>query len=106
MLFLGAIAQLAIIQHFMSIPTCELTAFAVATMTLSKTVLYGLVELASANKHTEHNSIQDLVLLYIIPNGMWIVMPLAIVLTLSRRIRLLYASRHAIAGDTQVKKTE
>ena len=49
-----------------------------------KTVLYALVEAASGFRHTAHNNAFDLVLLYTLPNGLWIVFPALIVATLAR----------------------
>ncbi|KAK7746124.1 hypothetical protein SLS62_009503 [Diatrype stigma] len=52
-----------------------LLAFSAAVMTLSKTVLYWLNEYFSGFDNIGHNSWQDLVLLWIIPNGAWLVFP-------------------------------
>ncbi|KAI2778942.1 hypothetical protein F4815DRAFT_218655 [Daldinia loculata] len=51
------------------------TAFSAAVMTLSKTVLYWLQEYFSGFDNIGHNSLQDLVLLWIIPNGLWLIFP-------------------------------
>ena len=61
-----------------------------ALLTLGKTALYAFVEIASGNRHTAHNDLQDLVLLYIIPNGLWLLFPAAIVLSMRRRILARY----------------
>ncbi|KAI0528011.1 hypothetical protein F5B22DRAFT_640987 [Xylaria bambusicola] len=52
-----------------------LVAFSAAVMTLSKTVLYWLCEYYSGYANIGHNSMQDLVFLWIIPNGAWLVAP-------------------------------
>ncbi|KAI2618641.1 hypothetical protein GGS26DRAFT_574013 [Hypomontagnella submonticulosa] len=52
-----------------------LTAFSAAVMTLSKTVLYWLQEYFSGFDNIGHNSLRDLVFLWIIPNGLWLVFP-------------------------------
>ncbi|KAI1640136.1 hypothetical protein F4809DRAFT_516179 [Biscogniauxia mediterranea] len=52
-----------------------LIAFSAAVMTLSKTVLYWLNEYFSGFDNIGHNSRQDLVLLWIIPNGAWLIFP-------------------------------
>ncbi|KAI5928460.1 hypothetical protein F4810DRAFT_5547 [Camillea tinctor] len=52
-----------------------LIAFSAAVMTLSKTVLYWLNEYFSGFDNIGHNSTQDLVLLWIIPNGAWLIFP-------------------------------
>ncbi|KAI0115240.1 hypothetical protein F4814DRAFT_449072 [Daldinia grandis] len=50
-------------------------AFSAAVMTLSKTVLYWLQEYFSGFDNIGHNSLPDLVLLWIIPNGLWLIFP-------------------------------
>ncbi|KAI1343694.1 hypothetical protein F5Y15DRAFT_411550 [Xylariaceae sp. FL0016] len=50
-------------------------AFSAAVMTLSKTVLYWLNEYFSGYDNIGHNSLQDLIFLWIIPNGAWLVFP-------------------------------
>ncbi|KAK8125367.1 uncharacterized protein PG998_001126 [Apiospora kogelbergensis] len=52
-----------------------LLAFTAAIMTLSKTVLYWLNEYYSGFDNIGHNSIQDLIPLWIIPNGAWLIFP-------------------------------
>ncbi|KAI9740698.1 MAG: hypothetical protein M1818_004663 [Claussenomyces sp. TS43310] len=50
-------------------------AFSASIMTLSKTVLYGLNEYFSGFQHIGHNSILELFFLWVVPNGLWIVLP-------------------------------
>ncbi|CAJ2506253.1 Uu.00g003830.m01.CDS01 [Anthostomella pinea] len=52
-----------------------LTAFSAAVMTLSKTVLYWLNEYFSGFDNIGHNTIADLIPLWIIPNGAWLIFP-------------------------------
>lgn len=52
-----------------------LVAFSAAVMTLSKTILYWLCEYYSGFDNIGHNSLQDLIFLWIIPNGAWLVGP-------------------------------
>lgn len=54
-----------------------LLAFMVSTMTFSKTVLYFLVStsLCNGEHFVNHSDWRKTVLLYIIPNGFWIVIP-------------------------------
>ncbi|KAI1094445.1 hypothetical protein F5B19DRAFT_58429 [Rostrohypoxylon terebratum] len=52
-----------------------LVAFSAAVMTLSKTVLYWLNEYFSGFDNIGHNSREDLILLWIIPNGLWLIFP-------------------------------
>ncbi|KAL7934982.1 hypothetical protein V8C35DRAFT_300361 [Trichoderma chlorosporum] len=50
-----------------------LVGFSAAVMTLSKTVLYWANEYYSGFDNIGHNPLQDLILLWIIPNGAWLV---------------------------------
>jgi hypothetical protein len=50
-----------------------IVAFSAAVMTLSKTVLYWANEYYSGFDNIGHNSLIDLVFLWIIPNGAWLV---------------------------------
>ncbi|RYP51399.1 hypothetical protein DL768_003268 [Monosporascus sp. mg162] len=52
-----------------------LLAFSGAVMTFSKTVLYWLNEYFSGFDNIGHNSPRDLIFLWIIPNGAWLVFP-------------------------------
>ncbi|KAI0128955.1 hypothetical protein BJ170DRAFT_354829 [Xylariales sp. AK1849] len=52
-----------------------LVAFSAAVMTLSKTVLYWANEYFSGFDNIGHNSFNDLITLWIIPNGAWLVFP-------------------------------
>ncbi|RYP71012.1 hypothetical protein DL771_005107 [Monosporascus sp. 5C6A] len=52
-----------------------LLAFSGAVMTLSKTVLYWLNEYFCGFDNIGHNSARDLIILWIIPNGLWLVFP-------------------------------
>ncbi|KAK3391833.1 hypothetical protein B0T20DRAFT_456246 [Sordaria brevicollis] len=63
-----------------------LVGFAAAVMTLSKTVLYWLNEYYSGFDNIGHNSTFDLILLWIIPNGAWLVFPSIMIYTLGSEI--------------------
>lgn len=52
-----------------------LVGYSAAVMTVSKTVLYWMNEYYSGFENIGHNSWADLVLLWIIPNGAWLVLP-------------------------------
>ncbi|KAI9810478.1 MAG: hypothetical protein M1827_006254 [Pycnora praestabilis] len=52
-----------------------LIGFTAAVMTVSKTVLYWLKEYYSGFDNIGHNDISSLILLWIIPNGAWLVFP-------------------------------
>ncbi|KAI9312878.1 hypothetical protein BX666DRAFT_1982837 [Dichotomocladium elegans] len=62
----------------------NLVGFSAATLTCAKTVLYMLNEVFSGMRHTRHNSLQDFILLWTIPNGTWIVFPSLIMFSLGR----------------------
>jgi hypothetical protein len=68
-------------------PLAKLVAFAVASATLGKTVLFFLVEATGGFHGIGHNPAWKLVFLYIIPNGLWIVVPILILLRLGRELR-------------------
>ncbi|KAI7888175.1 uncharacterized protein EV154DRAFT_518536 [Mucor mucedo] len=97
--FTGAQATMNIVETFLnffylyllgredvSVGQANLVGFSSALMTCSKTVLYWLVEPFSGYQHIGHNSIRDLLTLWIIPNGLWIVVPGAIIYTLGKDI--------------------
>ncbi|KAI9470502.1 MAG: hypothetical protein EXX96DRAFT_584557 [Benjaminiella poitrasii] len=67
-----------------SVGQANLVGFSAALMTLSKTALYWLVELFSGYQHIGHNSMKNLIFLWIIPNGLWIIVPGAIVYSLGK----------------------
>ncbi|KAJ5364158.1 uncharacterized protein N7496_009871 [Penicillium cataractarum] len=52
-----------------------LVAFTASVMTLSKTILYWLNEFFSGFENIGHNDAATLIILWIIPNGLWIVFP-------------------------------
>jgi len=54
-----------------------LLAFMVATMTFAKTVLYFLIStpVCGGQHFVNYSDLKKLVILYIIPNGIWIVVP-------------------------------
>jgi hypothetical protein len=78
--------QLAIILHFMKNPRCEILAFSASICVLAKTVLYGTIELVSGGRHTSQNNWIDFIFLYIIPNNLWVLMPLLTVINLGSRM--------------------
>ncbi|KAJ5084571.1 hypothetical protein NUU61_009150 [Penicillium alfredii] len=52
-----------------------LVAYTASVMTLSKTLLYWLNEFFSGFENIGHNDAVSLILLWIIPNGLWIIFP-------------------------------
>ncbi|KAK3681781.1 hypothetical protein B0T22DRAFT_301476 [Podospora appendiculata] len=61
-------------------------AFSAAVMTVSKTVLYWLNEYFSGFDNIGHNSPLDLLFLWIIPNGAWLVFPSYMIYSLGSEI--------------------
>ncbi|KAI8576227.1 hypothetical protein K450DRAFT_257735 [Umbelopsis ramanniana AG] len=60
----------------------NLVGFSGAVMTLSKTILYWLNDHCSGWAHTKHNDLQTFITLWVIPNGVWIVVPAIITVVL------------------------
>jgi len=95
--FLGAAASLNVLetlfnlyyvylQHVAGAPSAPLIGFTGALMTLSKSMLYLLQEYFCGWCAVGHNNFWDLVLLWIIPNGLWLFFPALIVWTLGKDI--------------------
>ncbi|KAI8883149.1 hypothetical protein K501DRAFT_250011 [Backusella circina FSU 941] len=95
--FTGAQAALNVVETLMNfyylkllndgtvtLGQANLVGFSSALMTTAKTILYWLVEAFSGMAHTGHNSFKDMILLWVIPNGLWIVVPGAITYTLGK----------------------
>ncbi|KZS91441.1 hypothetical protein SISNIDRAFT_456701 [Sistotremastrum niveocremeum HHB9708] len=78
-------------------PSAPLVGFTGAVMTLSKTVLYWAQEYYCNYCAVGHNTVQDLIVLWIIPNGAWIVLPAFITYRLGKDISQSLASSEAIA---------
>jgi hypothetical protein len=57
------------------LPLATLLVFAVSVLTCAKTLLIFLIEAVTHGQHVGHNTTADLVLLYLLPNGVWIVVP-------------------------------
>jgi len=63
-----------------------LVAFSASVMTFSKTVLYWLNEYFSGFENIGHNKFWDLIILWIIPNGAWLVLPVYMIYVLGAEI--------------------
>ncbi|TEY84099.1 hypothetical protein BOTCAL_0021g00210 [Botryotinia calthae] len=85
-----------------------LVGYSAAVMTVSKTVLYWMNEYYSGFENIGHNSIRDLIFLWIIPNGAWIAVPSYIIYVTGSEILqgLTIAAGGATASndDVSVKK--
>ncbi|KAH9829852.1 uncharacterized protein C8Q71DRAFT_717698 [Rhodofomes roseus] len=88
--FTNAQSLLNIVENFMNIaylylahvkgtPAASLLGFASAIMTLSKTALYFLQEHYCGYCSIGHNTVHDLIFLWIIPNGFWLLLPTIII---------------------------
>jgi hypothetical protein len=95
--FTNAQSLLNVVENFLNItyiylahispsPSAPLVGILSATMTLSKTVLYWAQEYFCDYCAVGHNSLKDLIVYWIIPNGLWIVVPSAIVFALWKDI--------------------
>jgi hypothetical protein len=52
-----------------------LLVFAGSLLTCTKTLLIFLIEVVTGGEHVGHNPLGDLVLLYVLPNSLWVVVP-------------------------------
>lgn len=88
--------------HVVASPAAPLIGFASAVMTLSKTVLYWAQEYYCNGCSVGHNNIYDLVVFWIIPNGLWLIVPSFVIWRLGKDINtsLRVASKKA-AGKTK-----
>jgi len=89
------------LAHSTNSPVAPLIGFSGALMTLAKTVLYWLQEYYCNFCAIGHNSAKDLLVYWIIPNGLWIIFPALIVLTLGKDI----ASQLRLATKVSSGKT-
>ncbi|EJC98473.1 uncharacterized protein FOMMEDRAFT_96779 [Fomitiporia mediterranea MF3/22] len=73
-------------QHILASPAAPLIGFASAVMTLSKTVLYWAQEYYCGGCAIGHNDLKTLFWLWIVPNGLWLLVPTLIIRSLYRDI--------------------
>ncbi|RDW83263.1 hypothetical protein BP5796_04754 [Coleophoma crateriformis] len=85
-----------------------LVAFSAAVMTVSKTVLYWLNEYYSGFDNIGHNKFVDLIFLWIIPNGAWLVLPSYMIYICGSEILqgLVMASGKSSSSENSVVKSE
>ncbi|OQV03179.1 hypothetical protein CLAIMM_08257 [Cladophialophora immunda] len=81
------------------VATAVVVLFSAAVMTLSKTILYWLNEYFSSFANIGHNDMYNLVFLWIIPNGLWLIFPAYMIYLLGKEM---------VAGmeGTQAEKEE
>jgi hypothetical protein len=94
------------LAHIAQWPPAPIIGFGAALMTLSKTFLYLAQEYYCGYCSIGHNSLWDVVFLWILPNGMWIVVPTFIVLQLGKDLAesLNFAARESRKISTNKKK--
>jgi len=87
-----------------------LVAYSAALMTVSKTVLYWLNEYYSGFANIGHNSFPDLLFLWIIPNGAWLVLPSYMIYLSGSEIlqglTIVGGGANPSSDDTALVKTE
>jgi len=87
-----------------------LVAYSAAIMTVSKTVLYWVNEYYSGFANIGHNSFQDLLFLWIIPNGAWLVLPSYMIYLSGSEIlqglTIVGGGATSSSNDTSLVKTE
>ena len=64
----------------------HLLAFVAAALTCAKTMLFFLVEGMYGWHSIAHNDLVSMLAFYIVPNGVWIVVPFMVAITLAKRI--------------------
>ncbi|KAJ7097615.1 hypothetical protein C8R44DRAFT_949142 [Mycena epipterygia] len=70
--------------HVTAWPPAPLVGFTAAAMTLSKTVLYWAQEYYCNYCAVGHNTLKDLIVYWIIPNGFWLLVPSLILVRLGK----------------------
>jgi hypothetical protein len=85
------IAVVAVALWLRRRPLGVLLVFGVSLLTAAKTMLILLIEVVTRGEHVGHNPTADLVFLYLVPNGVWIVVPL---LVAGSTGRTLLSARH------------
>jgi len=59
----------------------QLALFSSALMTFWKTVLYFTVEICSGYKYTSGNTLEDFLVLFVLPSSFWIIFPLYVMIS-------------------------
>ncbi|KAF8153995.1 hypothetical protein B0H34DRAFT_719956 [Crassisporium funariophilum] len=94
------------LAHIAKWPPATIVGFGAALMTLSKTVLYWAQEYYCGFCAVGHNSAKDLFFLWIIPNGLWIVVPIFIVWQFGKDLAdsLNFAARQSVKNSSGKRK--
>ncbi|CAL1711047.1 unnamed protein product [Somion occarium] len=113
--FTNAQSLLNIVENFMNIgylylahivesPVAPLLGFASAVMTLSKTVLYWAQEYYCGGCAVGHNDLKTLIVYWIIPNGLWLVVPSFIIVRLAKDIASSLRTADQVAKKDKLGK--
>ncbi|KIM54940.1 hypothetical protein SCLCIDRAFT_1221553 [Scleroderma citrinum Foug A] len=92
------------LAHISPTPAAPLIGLASATMTLSKTVLYGLQDYYCGWCAIGHNDLATLIKFFIIPNGLWIIFPAMIVYTLGKDMATTLVAADRAASKVALHK--
>jgi len=71
-------------KHILDSPVAPLIGFSGALLTLAKTFLYFFNDYFCGFCHTKHNTMVDYLLVYVLPNGLWILFPALITYRLGK----------------------
>jgi len=115
--FTNAQSLLNVIENFMNIaylwlahyeksPVAPVLGFASATMTLSKTFLYWAQEYYCGGCAVGHNTLKDLLLLWVLPNGLWLVVPSFVVYRFAKDISAYIRVADSVAKREAAGKKE
>ncbi|THH19491.1 hypothetical protein EUX98_g8769 [Antrodiella citrinella] len=94
------------LAHWQSSPVAPLLGFASAVMTLSKTFLYLAQEYFCGGCAVGHNTLKDMLLLWILPNGLWVVVPSFVVYQLAKDISGYIRVADSVASAAKTEKVE
>ncbi|KAF9013504.1 hypothetical protein BDQ17DRAFT_1343547 [Cyathus striatus] len=94
------------LAHVSRWPGAPLVGFSSALMTLAKTILYWAQEYYCNYCAIGHNSAKDLVIYWIIPNGLWIVIPSFIVYRLGKDLVNSLNLASAVSGKASARKNQ
>jgi hypothetical protein len=67
-------------------PLATLLVFSVSLLTCAKTILILLIQVVTHGESVGHNALPDLLLLYLVPNGAWVVVPALVAVSTGRML--------------------
>jgi hypothetical protein len=80
------IGFIAVLFHFGDSKKAWYYGLVSCTMTVSKTVLYFMMDKVAGNVFTGHNNWNDFLLMYVLPSSFWIVLPSIVIYMIFNRI--------------------